>query len=133
MRLKKIILSVLILSSFALAQLQNIVASPEFVKKGIPIVDIRTPAEWRETGIIKGAYTIMFFDERGQYDTDKFVKKLNSVVDTKKPFAIICHTGSRSAMVSNFLANKLGYNVINLKGGMSYLTKMGYKPVKFVK
>ncbi len=133
MRLKKIILSVLILSSFALAQLQNIVASPEFVKKGIPIVDIRTPSEWRETGIIKGAYTIMFFSEDGQYDVKKFLKELNKAVDTKKPFAIICHTGSRTAMVGDFLAKQLGYSVINLEGGMDNLTRMGYKPVKFTK
>jgi len=133
MRFIKIILSVLILSSYVSAELQNVVASPDFVKKGIPIVDIRTPPEWRETGIIKGAFTIMFFDERGQYNVDKFLKDLNSVVDTKKPFAIICHTGSRTAIVGDFLAKQLGYSVINLKGGMVKLVKMGYKPVKFTK
>jgi len=115
------------------AQLQNIVVSSDFLKKGIPIVDIRTPSEWRETGVVKDAKTIMFFDEQGRYDTEKFLKKLNSAVDTKKPFAIICRTGSRTAMVGDFLAKQLGYNVINLKGGMVSLIHSGYKPIKYVK
>jgi len=112
MILKRVILSFIFLSSFIFAQLQNIVASSEFLKKGIPVVDIRTPAEWRETGIVKGASTVMFFDEQGRYNIDKFLKDLNSVVDTKKPFAIICRTGSRTAIVGDFLAKQLGYSVI---------------------
>lgn len=133
MLLKRVVFGLVVLSSLIFAQLQNILASPEFLNRGIPIVDIRTPAEWRETGIVKGASTVMFFDEQGGYDAEKFLKDLNSAVDTKKPFAIICRTGSRTAVVGDFLAKQLGYSVINLQGGMVNLVKMGYKPVKFMK
>ena len=114
-----------------MAELQQVWVTPAFVEKGIKIIDIRTPAEWRESGIVKGAYTITFFDEKGNFNVDAFVKQLNQVVKKNEPFALICHTGSRTTMVSDFLANKLGYRVINLKGGMMKLTQEGYKPVRY--
>jgi rhodanese-related sulfurtransferase len=98
------------------------------MNKQIPIVDIRTPGEWRETGLLQGAIPIMFFDERGNYDARKFLQELNKKVDTKKPFALICHTGSRTSMVSPWLAKEFGYDVINLKGGMEYATKVSHLP-----
>ena len=86
--------------------------------KNIPIVDIRTVGEWKEVGIIKGAITIEFFNEQAQYDIPAFLKILNAKVDTTKPFALICHTGSRTQMVAQFLSDQLKYNVIDVKGGM---------------
>jgi rhodanese-related sulfurtransferase len=122
---------VLLLSVSLFAELQNIVASPEFLKKDIPVIDVRTPGEWKQTGIVKGAHTIMFFDEQGKYNVEAFLKALNQAVDTKKPFALICRTGSRTAMISDFLDKELHYNVINLTGGMVELTKQGYQPVPY--
>ena len=114
------------------AEVKNIAASPEFVSGGeMPIIDVRTPGEWRETGIIKGAHTIMFFDERGGYNVQAFLKALNQAVDTKKPFALICHTGSRTATISEFLDKELGFQVINLTGGMMKLIQEGYKPFPY--
>ena len=43
-------------------------------------------------------------------------------------FAIICNTGSRTKLVSNFLGKKLDYKVVNLMGGMMKLLKEGFKP-----
>ena len=102
------------------AELTNEFPSQEILQKHIPIVDIRTPAEWKETGILKGAIPIMFFDEQGKFDIKKFLTELNAKVDTKKQFALICRTGSRTGMVSQFLSDKLHYDVINLKGGMLF-------------
>jgi rhodanese-related sulfurtransferase len=114
----------MLLSSILLATLTNKYPSKEIIDSKIPIIDIRTPGEWRETGIIKGAITIMFFNERGGYDIHGFLKKLNQKVDTKKPFALICRTGSRTKMLSTFLSQKLNYDVINLQGGMVYLKSL---------
>ena len=97
--------------------------SKDLAAKHIPIVDIRTVAEWKESGLIKGAYPIEFFNERGAYNIDAFLKALNAKVDTKKPFALICHTGSRTKMVATFLSDELKYNVIDIKGGMEAATK----------
>jgi len=104
----------------------------ELLNSGITIVDIRTPGEWKETGILKGAVPIMFFDQNGNYDVNKFLTQLNEKVDTKKPFALICRTGSRTSMVAPWLAKEFGYDVINLKGGMMYVTQaLGIKPVPY--
>jgi len=121
--LKKIILSLLILSVSLFAELKNEYISKELLNSGIPIVDIRTPPEWKETGLLKGAIPIMFFNERGGYDVNAFLKELNAKVDTKKPFALICHTGSRTSILAPWLSKELGYHVINLKGGMDYATR----------
>ena len=122
-KLKKIILTLLLLSVSLFAELTNQYMTKDFLNKGVPIVDVRTPGEWRETGLLKGAIPIMFFDTKGNYDARKFLEELNKKVDTKKPFALICHTGSRTSMIAPWLSKEFGYKVINLQGGMEYATK----------
>ena len=129
--MKKILLGLLIFAASLYAEVQHIAATPEFLTRGITVIDIRTPGEWRQTGIVKGAKTIMFFDDRGGYNVDKFLSELNKVVKKDEPFALICRTGSRTAMVSDFLDKELGYKVINLTGGMVKLTKEGYQPTPY--
>ncbi|MFT7824657.1 MAG: rhodanese-like domain-containing protein [Sulfurimonas sp.] len=128
----KMIISMLLLLTLASAELKHVWASKDFLKHEIKIIDIRTPPEWKETGIVEGSYTIMFFDERGRFDIPKFLNELNRVVKKDEQFALICRTGSRTMEVSKFLANELGYNVINLAGGITKMMKEGYKPVMFV-
>ena len=129
--MKKLVWGALLLASTLFAEVQHIVVSSDFLKKDIPVIDVRTPGEWKQTGIVKGAYTIMFFNDRGGYNVDAFLKALNKAVDTKKPFALICRTGSRTAMISDFLDKELHYPVINLKGGMMELMKQGYQPASY--
>jgi len=130
--LKKIFLALFILSVSLFAEYKSEYLSDKILQSHIPIVDIRTPQEWQETGILKGAVPIMFFDSRGNYNAKKFLQELNQKIDTKKPFAIICRTGSRTSMVGPWLSKELGYNVLNLKGGMMYaLHKLNIKPVKY--
>ena len=113
------------------AEVINQYPSPEFLNSGITIIDIRTPAEWKETGIIKGAVPLTFFDERGNYDVPAFMKLLKSHVKEDQKFALICHVGSRTALVAKFLDQQYQMKVINLLGGMDFLHKQGYKTVKF--
>ncbi len=121
--MKKIFLTLLFLSVSLFAELKNEYLSQELLNANIPIVDIRTPGEWKETGILKGAIPIMFFHPNGSYDARGFLQELNAKVDTKKPFALICHTGNRTSMIAPWLSEQFGYNIINLKGGMEYATK----------
>ncbi len=127
------IFTLLFLFSYALfSEVINVEATPEFVNSTkLKIIDIRTPHEWRETGIVKGSYTLTFFDERGNYDTEDFLNSLNKIVKKDEKFALICRTGSRTGMVSNFLGNKLNYHVINLRGGIVNLLKNGYVTQKY--
>ena len=85
-----------------------------------PIVDIRTPYEWKHDGVLRRAITIESFNDKGKFNQN-FLNELNAKVDTSKPFALICRSGSRTKLVSQFLAQKFGYQVIDLRGGYMYL------------
>jgi rhodanese-related sulfurtransferase len=129
--MKKIILSFLVLSAMLMAELTQVWSTPGFADKGIKIIDIRTPAEWKETGIVTDSYTIMFFDENGDFNLEIFLRQLNMAVKKDEQFALICRVGSRTGMVSEFLSEKLGYKVINLKGGIMKMIHEGYKTVPY--
>lgn len=111
-------------SASLFAAITNEEASQKLIDSKIPIVDIRTPGEWKETGLLKGSIPIMLFDEKGNYDLKDFLEKLNGAVDTKKPFAIICRTGSRTSVLAPFLSQKLNYDVVNIKSGIVYAKQL---------
>jgi rhodanese-related sulfurtransferase len=81
----------------------------------IVLVDIRTPEEWRETGIPVGAQAITMHQ-----DAAKFFAALDTATkgDRTKTVALICRTGNRSAALQTELA-KAGYtNVIDVAEGV---------------
>lgn len=118
--MKKLIFIAIFFASSLYATLLNEYPTQKLLDSKMPIVDIRTPPEWVETGLIQGAIPIMFFNEAGGYDINGWLRELNEKVDTSKPFALICRTGSRTAVLAPFLAQKLGYKVTNILGGMVY-------------
>ena len=125
--MQKIGLFVLLCASFLMADLRHVEVNEDVVKSGIKIIDIRTPAEWKETGIVENSIPIMFFDEQSHYDAAAFVNELNKHVKKDREFALICRTGNRTVAVSEFLS-KQGYKVVNLKGGIKRLISQGYVP-----
>lgn len=79
----------------------------------ITLVDIRTPREWRATGVPQGGHLI---DMRREDFTDA----LQAVVGTDKnaPVALICARGVRSARMTLRL-NEAGFtNIIDVPEGM---------------
>lgn len=122
--MKKIVFFLITLSVSLFAELKHEFPTQSFLDKHIPVVDIRTQPEWVQTGLLKGAIPITFFQRDGSYNVKKFLTQLKSKVDLSKPFAIICHTGNRTGMVSQFLSDEIHLKVINLKGGMDYATKV---------
>ncbi|MBL0721897.1 MAG: rhodanese-like domain-containing protein [Sulfurovum sp.] len=130
--MNKTLIIIAILVSSLSAQLQQVVVTKSFLdkNKNLKIIDIRTPPEWKETGIVKGSYTIMFFNDRGGYDMNKFVSDINKIVKKGERFAIICRTGSRTGIIAPYLSDKLKFNVINLKGGITKLIREGYKTTR---
>ena len=128
--MRKIGLFLIFLSSFLFADLRNVEADEAVVKSGITVVDIRTKPEWADTGVVKGAVLLTFFDEQGRYDVDAFLKELDKHVSKDKEFALICRTGSRTSAVSDLLS-KQGYKVVNLRGGMKLLLQKGYVPTPY--
>jgi rhodanese-related sulfurtransferase len=103
----------------------------EMLESGImKIIDIRTEMEWRQTGIVPGSHTITFFDDFGNYDVDKFLEEYHKIADKETLVGLICRTGSRTRMVTNFLRQN-GYNAVNLDGGVFYLGSIGYDLVPY--
>ena len=90
------------------------------------IVDIRTRGEWMQTGVVPGSKTITFFDERGGYDAEGFLKQMDELGGKDVEIGLICRTGARTSQVANFMAQQ-GYNVKNLVGGVMKLMGEGYK------
>ena len=127
--IKKILFGLLLLGTTLFAEVTTVEVTPDFIKESkLKIIDIRTQGEWVETGIVKDAYLLTFFDERGNYDIEGFLEELNKIVEKDEKFALICRTGSRTGMISNFLGEKLNYHVVNLKGGMMKLFREGFEP-----
>lgn len=91
------------------------------------LIDIRTPYEWHETGVIKGAKLVYFYDNDRVFNP-KFLEEILAVVDVNKPVALICRRGVRSLMGAEILASSgLFKEIINLSGGMSKLLFEGYE------
>ncbi len=96
------------------------------------IVDIRTEGEWMQTGIVPGSKTIVFFDERGGYDAEGFLKQIDELGGKDVEIGLICRTGARTAQVAGFMQQQ-GYNVKNLVGGVMKLAREGYQLVPYSK
>lgn len=75
----------------------------------VQILDVRTPAEFRE-GHIEGAENIDWYD-------NNFLKLALDKLDKSRPVAIYCRSGMRSAAAASVLG-KNGFNVTNLQGGI---------------
>lgn len=124
--MRKTLVAICLLSTFLFAGVKTLNVTPQIVESGIKIIDIRTAPEWIETGIVQNSIPITFFDARGNYDAQKFLDLLSGYVKKGEEFALICRTGNRTTAVSDFLG-KMGYNVVNLKGGIKSLVAQGYK------
>lgn len=86
---------------------------------GVPVIDIRTEPEWRETGIVKGSHLLTFFDERGRADPPAWLAKLQPIARPDQPVILICRTGNRTGVLAKFLDEKVGYaKVYNVKHGI---------------
>lgn len=90
------------------------------IDENIVVIDIRTPPEWQEVGVVPTSKKIMFFDQAGKYDVEKWLLEFSKYVKNKnQPFVLVCRSGNRTGVVGNFLSNKLGYKkVFHLEHGI---------------
>jgi len=96
------------------------------MEQGVPIIDIRRPDEWKQTGVVKGSHLNTFFDKQGRYDVNAWLAKLAPVAGKDDPFILICRTGNRTGIVSRFLDQKLGYKkVYNVQRGITDWIRQG--------
>lgn len=99
------------------AHAQEMLAADEAHRRAaggeIVLIDVRSPEEWKTTGVAERAQTIWIRDP-------KLGQKLDSVTgsDRSKPVALICATGVRSGIVAAAMA-RAGYSTIyNVGEGM---------------
>ena len=84
----------------------------------LTLIDIRTPPEWRETGVAVGARQVNMQHPKG---AEGFVNQLLSEVkgDRNAPIALICRTGNRTTQVQGYLQSVGFTQVHNVKEGMA--------------
>lgn len=86
------------------------------LKGEVVFVDVRTPEEWKETGLPASAHALSMAQ-----DPRTFLRQLTELMgsDRSKPVAIICRTGNRTTMLQAEL-KKAGFtNVINVAEGVA--------------
>jgi len=94
------------------------------IETGVPVIDLRRADEWDTTGVIDGSHLMTFFDKAGRYDAEKWKNTLSSVVDTKKPVILICHSGVRTSIVGKWLSEQID-TVYNVEAGIVSWLKDG--------
>ena len=106
-----------VLPGSALAIQSEVWSAPEAHKDlsegKIRMIDVRSRAEWRETGLARNAWPISMHEPR-------FSKRLFTARDfaAEAPVALICATGGRSAYLLKAL-KRAGYNgFIDVSEGM---------------
>lgn len=102
----------------------------ELMRDGVPVVDVRTPGEWQQTGIIEGSHRLMFFDETGRYDVQAWLDQLGEIAGPDNPVALVCAVGGRTMAISQFLSGQAGYTkVYNVAGGIKSWMEDGNQTV----
>jgi len=93
---------------------------------GVPVIDIRTEGEWKETGIVPGSRLITLFDERGRADAPAWLEKVKGVARPDQPVIVICRSGNRTRVASQMLTQQAGYaKVYNVREGIRTWAKEG--------
>ncbi|MCC2112554.1 MAG: FKBP-type peptidyl-prolyl cis-trans isomerase [Hyphomicrobiales bacterium] len=97
---------------------------------GVRLIDIRLPEEWKQTGVVEGSILMTFFDKKGRVNPE-FMEEFTKLVGKKDKIILICRTGSRTGVVSQFLAQKAGYEgIINVSRGITHWIAEGNPVVK---
>ena len=80
------------------------------------LIDVRSPQEWRQTGVPRGARRVTIHDPGG---LKGFVDAMAAAVDgdLKKPIAVICARGNRSTAAQKVLGEAGFTRVFNIREG----------------
>lgn len=84
----------------------------------VVLIDLRTPSEWRQTGVAAEAVRI---DMRNPKGPQGFVDAVLAQVkgDRNAPIALICRTGNRSTYMQKVLEDQGFTRVYNVNEGMA--------------
>ncbi len=82
--------------------------------EGATLLDVREQDEW-DAGHAHGAVHIPLAELPVRYGE----------LDPDSEIYVICHSGGRSAQATRFLVDGVGYDAVNLDGGMVMWTYLG--------
>jgi len=119
-------------SSIANAQPENINIQQlkQLLDDNVVLIDVRTPVEWEQTGIVPGSIAIMFFDEKGRANPRLWMQQAGQHISPDQAVAIICRSGNRSFTVGRYLMAQHGFQqVYNVEGGIKAWKKAGHSTI----
>lgn len=113
--------ALLMLALTAPAHAGGLIAADEALRQSqageLLIVDVRSPREWRQTGLPKGAAAVTIHDPNGP---EGFLAAMLAATggDRARPIALICASGVRSNRAHRFLEAKGFTAVVDVSEGM---------------
>jgi rhodanese-related sulfurtransferase len=87
------------------------------------LVDIRTPQEWAQTGVVEGALLVTYAD------ADSFLAAVTPHLKEGQTLSLICRSGNRTSRASRQIAAKTDRQIVDVAGGMQRVVSEGYTPV----
>ena len=91
--------------------------------KDILLVDIRTPPEWKQTGVVEGAVLVTYSDPAS------FLAAVKPLMKPGQRLGLICRSGNRTSRAARQIAPLVDFDVLDIGGGMNRVLGEGYKPV----
>ena len=100
---------------------ENIISAPDAraaaLAGSVIIIDVRSPREWRQTGVPSGARTVTIHNRNGiKASIAQMAKAVGG--DKSKPIALICAAGARSARALKILTAAGFTKIQNVSEGM---------------
>ncbi|MGB1227261.1 MAG: rhodanese-like domain-containing protein [Poseidonibacter sp.] len=91
----------------------------KMINDNIVMIDVRREEEWKRTGLIKNSHLLTFFDDRGEYNLEKWMEEFEKLVTSKnQTFILICARGNRTRTIGNYLISQEYKNTSHLFGGI---------------
>jgi rhodanese-related sulfurtransferase len=84
----------------------------------------------KQTGVIPNSILLTFFKKNGTYNLETWHKKLGYVIDTNKPYVLICRSGRRTKIISQMINNKSDKTIYNVKYGINSWLQSNLHTVK---
>lgn len=75
----------------------------QLLAKGVPVVDLRTAPEWKQTGVVDRSHLITLFDERGKAQPEDWLAAVDRVSGAGEPVILICRTGNRTRAAARYM------------------------------
>lgn len=99
----------------------------QLAAQGVPVVDLRTAPEWKQTGVVDRSHMLTLFDERGQADPAGWLRQVDQLSGgADKPVVLICRTGNRTRAAARYMDQRQpGRKIYNVAQGITGWMKSG--------